>query len=218
MWLTATAFSSMVNRWLVPKLEGEESSEGYEHLYLARLTSLHLFEVATFLRQTDRFPEVEAFVTGLDAEAQDAYRALLAIGKGASGEFADQVEHARNNFSHYGTLLPDEAVAHENLRQAIKAHADEGTIGKILDTTPPITGFRALFADDIAAELTFPGGDKAETETFVEQVSEHTALFVLFARQRCRPTRLSFLKRPGKTGLGTRVEADQAGMRSSAGT
>lgn len=43
-------------------------------------------------------------------------------------------------------------------------------------------GFRALFADDIAAELTFPGGDKAETETFVGQVSKHIALFLVFAR------------------------------------
>lgn len=185
-WIVACSMALndlfLVNRWLVPKLKEEEASEGYEHLYLARLASLHLFEAATFLRQTDRFPEIQAFVTQLDSEAQDAYQALLAIGKGAVGEFADQVEHARNHFSHYGRLLSDEAAAYEHLRQAIKAHADEGAIGQILDTTPPITGFRALFADDIAAELTFPGGDKSETEKFVEQVSEHIALFLVFAR------------------------------------
>lgn len=185
-WIVACSMALndffLVNRWLVPKLEGEEASEGYEHLYLARLASLHLFEAATFLRQADRFPEIQAFVAQLDLEAQDAYQALLAIGKRAVGEFADQVEHARNHFSHYGRLLPDEAAAYEHLRQAINAHADEGTIGQILDTTPPIIGFRALFADDIAAELTFPGGDKAETEKFVEQISEHINLFLVFAR------------------------------------
>lgn len=185
-WIVACSMALndlfLINRWLVPKLKDEEASEGYEHLYLARLASLHLFEAATFLRQADRFPEIQEFVSRFDPEAQAAYQALLAIGKGASGKFADQIEHARNHFSHYGRLLPDEAAAYEHLRQAIKAHADEGSIGQILDTTPPITGFRALFADDIAAELTFPGGDKSETESFVEQISEHIALFLVFAR------------------------------------
>lgn len=172
----------LVNRWLIPRLEGKEPSDGYEQLYLARLASLHLFEISTFLRQANRFPEVHEFVGQLEPETQNAYRALLNIAKGASGEFANQVEHARNYFSHYAELLPDDAAVHEHLRQAIKVHADEGSVGQILDTTPPITGFRALFADDIAAELTFPDSDKEELEKFVGELSEHIAQFLIFVR------------------------------------
>jgi hypothetical protein len=172
----------LVNRWLVPRLEGEIESEGYEHLYLARLASAHLFEIATFLRKADRFEDIREFVADLGAEDRDAYGALLAIAKGEGGEFADQIERSRNNSTHYGELLPDEAAAYEALRQAIKAHAEDETVGKIRDTIPPITGFRALFADDIAVELTFPGGDEAALGEFVEGISTHIALALQFIR------------------------------------
>lgn len=50
------------------------------------------------------------------------------------------------------------------LRNALRAHANEGTIGRIRDRTPPLTEYRAMFADDIAAELTFPGDDSTSIE------------------------------------------------------
>lgn len=172
----------LVNRWLVPKLEGTVESDGYEHVYLARLAGAHLFEIATFLRKADRFEDIREFVAGLGEADQDAYRSLLGIAKGESGEFAEKIERSRNSSSHYGDLLPDEAGAYEQLRQAIKAHAEERTISQIRDKTPPISGFRALFADDIAVELTFPGGDETTLGEFVEQVSTHIALYLQFAR------------------------------------
>ncbi len=172
----------LVNRWLVPKLEGKVASEDYEHIYLARLAGAHLFEIATFLRKADRFEDIREFIAALDQPDQSAYRALLAIAKGENGEFAEQIERSRNNSSHYGDLLHDEAGAYEQLRQAIRTHAEEGTIGQIRDKTPPITGFRALFADDIAVELTFPGGDTTALGEFVQQISTHIALYLQFAR------------------------------------
>lgn len=171
----------LVNRWLVPRLKGEVESEGYEHLFLARLAGAELFEAATFLRKANRFEDIREFVGGLDQEAQDAYQALLKIAKGSSGDFAEYVKRARDNFSHYSELLPDEAEAGDELRRALKAHADEGTVGHIRDKTPPITGFRALFVDDVAVELAFPG-DEVDLPKFVEQLSEHIASYLLFAR------------------------------------
>jgi hypothetical protein len=170
------------NRWLVPRLEDEVESEGYEHLYLARLAASHLFEAATFLRKGDRLEDIRDFVAELDADAQAAYRALLAIAKGETGDFAEQIERARNNFSHYGDLLSDEAAGYENLRKAMQAHADDETVGQIRDKTPPITGYRAMFADDIVAELTFPGDNRAALKRFVGEIGEHIGLYLQFVR------------------------------------
>jgi hypothetical protein len=172
----------LVNRWLVPKLDGDVPSEGYEHLYLARRASADLFEAATFLRRGNRFEDIRKFVAKLDPGDQEAYKALLGIAKGQSGEFAAQIERSRNSTSHYGKLLPDESVTNDPLWQAIKAHADDETVGQIRDKTPPITGFRALFADDIAVELTFPGGEEATLGEFVKRISEHIALYLQFVR------------------------------------
>jgi hypothetical protein len=185
-WMTGCVMAQndlfLVNRWLVPRLKDKVDSEAYEHLYLARLAASHLFEAATFLRKADRFEEIRDFVGGLDEEAQTAYTALLAIAKGETGDYAEQVERARNNFSHYGELLSDEAAAYEHLRQAMQAHADEESVGQIRDKSPPITNYRALFADDIAAELTFPGDDKEALERFVEQTGTHIGLYLQFVR------------------------------------
>lgn len=185
-WMTGCVMAQndlfLVNRWLVPRLEGKVESEGYEHLYLARLAGSHLFEAANFLRKGDGFEDIRDFVAGLDPDDQAAYQALLAIAKGETDEFAEQIEWARNNFSHYGDLLADERAAYEDLRQAMQAHADDETVGQIRDKTPPIEEYRAMFADDIAAELTVPGGDRAETEQFVEQTGEHIGLYLQFVR------------------------------------
>lgn len=172
----------LVNRWLVPKLKEEVPSKGYEHLYLARLAATHLFEIARLLKKSDRFEDIGEFISTLDAGAQEAYRTLIALAQNPSKGFAAELKRTRNNFAHYAELLGDEAAVGEELRQALAAHAEEGTIGRIRDKTPPITGFRALFADDVAAELTFAGGEKEATGRFVGEVSEHIAHYLLFAR------------------------------------
>lgn len=58
----------------------------------------------------------------------------------------------------------------------------ERWVGRIRDRTPPVVGYRALFADDIAAEVAFPGDDQAATEKLIEQVSVHVTLFLQFMR------------------------------------
>lgn len=172
----------LVNRWLVPKLKDEVPSEGYEHLYLARLAATHLFEIARLLKKSDRFEDIREFIAVLDPEARDAYRALLALAENPSQGFAAELKRTRNNFAHYAELLDDDDAVGEELRRALTAHAEEGSVGRIRDLTPPITGFRALFADDVAAELTFPGGEREPTEQFIGKISEHIAIYLLFVR------------------------------------
>jgi hypothetical protein len=185
-WITGCSMAMndilLANRWLVPMLEDDGIGEPYERLYLARLGGSHLFEAANFLCRGDRFLPIRELVATLPDNAQAAYQALLLIGKGGQGEFASRIEDARNSFSHYGKLLPDDKAAYDPLYQALKAHGEDGTLGRILDTTPPITGFRALFADDVAAELTFSGDDKEATDNFVEQIGQHMALYLEFCR------------------------------------
>jgi hypothetical protein len=146
------------------------------------LAATHLFEIARLLKKSDRFEDIGEFISTLDAGAQEAYRTLIALAQNPSKGFAAELKRTRNNFAHYAELLGDEAAVGEELRQALAAHAEEGTIGRIRDKTPPITGFRALFADDVAAELTFAGGEKEATGRFVGEVSEHIAHYLLFAR------------------------------------
>lgn len=185
-WATICAMALndllLVNRWLVPRLQEEVPSEGYENIYLMRLAASHLFEIAVFLRAADRFPEVSDFVAGLDQEPREAYAALLALARGDHDPFAVSVKSARNSFSHYSELLSEEAAEHEQLRAALAAHTDEGTRSRIRDEVPPLSGFRALFADEVAVELTFPGGDREALGEFVAGISTHIAHFLLFVR------------------------------------
>jgi hypothetical protein len=179
-WLAACAMALndliLVNRWLLPKLEGQVPAEGYENVYLAKVAGSHLFEVATFLERSDHIEEVRQFVDGLDAEAQEAYRALKEIGKGGSGEFARQLARARHHSFHYSELLP-QVEDHEKLKRAMEGHAE--TIGEIRDEGKTIE-FRAAFADEIAVELIAPG-DTVDLREFVRQISEHIALYLKFA-------------------------------------
>jgi hypothetical protein len=191
-WMTVCAMALndllLINRWLVPRLQDEVPALPGETPYLGRLAAGHLFEAATFLRKSQkRHPEVRAFVAGLDEEVRDAYAELLEIGDGGHGELQRQLKHSRNKSFHYESLLTGPAEEQERLKQAMADHAeDEDTQGVarglIEDCPPPITGFRAVFADDIAVEMSLPKGTGEEFGPFLEGVSTHIAKFLIFAK------------------------------------
>jgi hypothetical protein len=192
-WMTVCAMAGndllLVNRWLIPKLKEEEPSEPYENVYLGRLAAAHLFETATFLVKSDRrLTVVRELVAGLGEEARDAYRQLLVIGDGGSGEFYDQLKHARNMFFHYQELLQPENEDYEHLKQSMAGHAaDEEELGiergRIEDIPPSITGFRSFFADDVAVEMMMPDDTETELPSFLRNVSEHIAAFMIFLKE-----------------------------------
>ena len=148
-------------------------------MYLSRLAAAHLFEIATFLNESDsRVPEVRSFIAKLDDEPREAYEALKAIKPGGDEPFAGQLKHARNHVFHYAELLPS-AVEYENLKKAMDAHAD--TISEIRDESPPIEGFRSLFADEIAAELSFPDDD-VDFYEYVPALATAISHYLTFAK------------------------------------
>ena len=191
-WMTVCAMALndllLVNRWLVPRLTGEEESVPHETFYLGRLAGAHLFEAATFLRKSDRqMADIREFAAGLDPEAQDAYAALRAVGDGGAGIFYEQLKHARNTTFHYQALVLGDGEAYESLKKAMEGHAEDEEEkdlerGEIRDFPPPITGFRATFADDIAVERMLPGDTEAELNEYIRQVSSHIACFLKFVR------------------------------------
>jgi hypothetical protein len=178
----------LVNRWLFPRLTEEILSEPHENFYLGRVAAAHLFEAATFLRKNDRrLTKVREFVTGLEEEPQAAYRDLLLIGDGGSGKFYKQLKHARNSFFHYPKLIVGEQEDHEPLKRAIEAHAQDEREqdierGEVRDIPPPLTGFRSVFADDIATEMMLPEDTESEFQPFIGNLAEHSGKLLIFVK------------------------------------
>lgn len=190
MTVTAMALNDLllIYRWVMPKLKEEEPAEPYEITYLGRLAAANLFEAATFLRKSDRrIPAVGQFVAGLAEEPRTAYARLMEIGDGGTGEFYDQLKHARNMVFHYQALIQGHGEDYEHLKLAMAGHAvdeEEQEIqrGRIEDIPPPITGFRSIFADDVATEMMLPGDTEVELEPFLGDVAEHVVMFMVFVK------------------------------------
>jgi hypothetical protein len=190
-WMTvcAMAFNDLlvVNALLIPRLEEKIASGPGEIFYLGRVAAAHLFEAATFLRKSDRIPAIKKFVADLGEEAQTAYNELLQIGDGGSGEFYEQLKHARNKSFHYQELFLGDNEEREPLKRAMAAHAaDEqdkpDKRSEISDLPPPITGFRADFAYDIASEMLLPENTETEFPPFTAATSNHIAKFAIFTK------------------------------------
>jgi hypothetical protein len=189
-WMTVCAMALndllLVNRWLVPRLEEKTPSDPSENFYLGRLAAAHLFEIAVFLKQSDRIPKVQKFVAGLNEEARADYEALIKLATDGSDEFQKQLKHARNTFFHYPRLIP-QAEDREHLKRAMAAHAQDEREqdiqrGVIRDIPPAITGFRSSFADDIATEMMLPDDTEQEFGPFIGNVSEHSGKFLKFVK------------------------------------
>lgn len=177
-WLTPCAMALndllYINRHLVPLLE--EDGPGFETTYLSRLAAGHLYEIAKFLHESEaRVQEILAFVAGLDEEVRDAYETVKAAGA-REVPFSDRLAHARNHAFHYAELVPN-APDHERLKRAMVAHA--GETGEIHDGGTLLNDFRALFADEIAVELAFPGD--LDYREFVETLSTTISAFLTFS-------------------------------------
>ena len=191
-WMTVCAMALndllVVNLLLVPRLEEKITAGPGEIFYLGRVGAGHLYEAATFLRKSDRIPAIKKFVAGLDSEeAQAAYKELRGIGDGGRGTFAKQLKHARNKSFHYQDLFLGDREEREPLKRAMAAHAaDEqekpDKRGEITDIPPPISGFRANFAYDIASEMLLPERTEAEYPSFVAATGDHIAKFAIFAK------------------------------------
>jgi hypothetical protein len=189
-WVTVCAMALndalLINRWLMPQLEDEVPSEPHEHFYLARVGAAHSYEAASFLRKYRRQPKIKEFIEGLEPEHQEQYEALLKIGKGSQGKFSKQLKAARDSFFHYPDLILGQEDR-EPLKRAMIGHAkdeEEQGIkrGEIRDFSPPIKGFRAGFADDIATEMMLPENTGEEFPEFISNVSKSLGQLLNFLK------------------------------------
>lgn len=189
-WATVCAMAMndalLVNRWLIPRLREEVPSEPHEHFYLGRVAAAHLYEAASFLRKYRRQPKIRKFIEDLEPEHQAEYQALLEIGKGGQRNFSAQLKAARDSFFHYPDLILGQEDR-EPLKRAMIGHAkdeEEQGIkrGEIRDIPPPLTGFRAGFADDIATEMMLPENTEEELPEFLSNVSNHLGKLMAFVR------------------------------------
>lgn len=185
-WMTVCAMALndllIVNALVIPRLEGKVPSEDGEPFYLGRVAAAHLFEAASFLRNSDRVQTIRGFVATLDEETQAAYQELVQIGRGGNGEFHRQLKHARDKSFHYQQLLLGDREEREPLKRAMAEHAkdeqEQGiTRGEIRDVPPAITGFRATFAYDIASEMLLPEDTEAEFPEFLGNVASFIGKF-----------------------------------------
>lgn len=191
-WMTVLAMALndllIVNALVMPRLEEKIPAEAGETFYLGRVAAAHLFEAATFLRKSDRIPAIKKFVAGLDdGEAEAAYRELIEIGEGGGGKFAMQLKHARNKSFHYQELFVGDHEDRERLKQALAGHAEDEREqgvgrGEIRDIPPAQTGFRAIFAYDVASEMMLPEDTATEHPGFLENVRLYINKFALVTK------------------------------------
>jgi hypothetical protein len=178
-WLTACCMAAndlvYLNQQLFPRLQGDDAP-AFENLYLSRLVASHLYEVAKFLIQAERRygADLQPFLDRLPASARSDYEAVKAIGPGGQNPLAEPLERLRNHFFHYAELIP-QAPQYEQLARALDAHASSTSAIRWGDH---LIDFRADFADDIAAELSFPGD--TGVHDFVAGFAEATPAYVRF--------------------------------------
>lgn len=178
----------LVNRWLIEGLEQETPSQ---NAYLGRLVSAHLFELGTFLKRTDKdhLPEIRDFLASLEPKPRESLEMLKAIGEGGTSEFALQLKQARDKIFHYQHLVVGDGEEHDPVKNALrglaKKEAKEGKgLGEIEDSAPPITGFRAKFADDVAINISFPvdiDDDEEDGElmaAYLDELLRHVLAFM----------------------------------------
>lgn len=173
----------LVYQWLEDGLKKETSSQ---NAYLSRLLSAHLFELGTFLKQTDKphLPEVQKFLADLAPEFQSSLEMLKAIGEGGTSEFALQLKRVRNKIFHYELRVVGDGEGRDPVKNALRRLAqkeakEERPLGAI--EVSVATGFRAKFADDVALNISFSGDvddDEEAASTYAKNLLKHVRGFM----------------------------------------
>jgi len=123
-------------------------------LMLARQEAAGCFEATKFVADSrKRFPEIETFVKGLGADAQQYIAAVEATVDKNSPEYQAWLEDHRNVTSHYPELVRERYVAgKEEIANALKRTAKKNVRGTVTvgDTDRTL---RFHYADEVAVHL-----------------------------------------------------------------
>lgn len=160
-----------------------KSEQPFEHIYFFNLASSHLYEAAEILRQAHReWEEVRTFVAELDQERQDEFARVTALAAQNADWPGARLKEIRNSFFHY--LRLDRGASDAGrlpLTGGLEAAADlEGVL--VSDPRGPLSGIRALFADEVAIKTLTADFDEGEFERLIEALANLQADLSRFAQ------------------------------------
>lgn len=140
-------------------VRANEDSDG-TNLHWARVTAGHLYEIATFLRQTSSLDEVKDFVTRLPPKADADRRALL------DSTFLKRVLVTDRSLTfHYPSVHADDpAHGGSQLKRALEAARNQRTELLVEFDEGKPTGYRYRFADVVAADALVPRGPSSRPD------------------------------------------------------
>lgn len=168
-----TVLAMIVNDWhRVMALMPTESTQDPEtigvRLMLARQEAAACFEVMKFINDSRRhFPEIESFVKGLGADAQEQLARLEAATDRRSPDYQEWLKGHRDVTSHYPELVREKhAAAEEEIANAMKQAEDEGGTVTVGETDRTL---RFHYADAVAVGL-LP--NVVENPTLISKLSE----------------------------------------------
>ena len=165
-----TVVAIMSNDWLrlesqILKVDRTDPDEGGIRVMSFRQQAALYHEAASFITDARRmWPEVAAFIDGLDDEArQHCERVIGGIDSRSKWYLGDWVEDHRNVTFHYPKMHPDKAAAgQDEITNALtKAASSDGTITQ----GETATSVRFRFADEVVVQW-LPDLD-AEAESLI---------------------------------------------------
>lgn len=159
------------------------SEKPYEHIYFFNLASSHLYEAAeTFWQAHREWQEVRDFVAALEADRRGEFDRIIALAAPDAAWPGNRLKLIRNSFFHY--LRLDRAAA--DAGQLPLAHGLEAasTLEGILVIEPgaPLSGIRALFADEVAIKTVTADYEEGELERLVAALANYQADLNRFAQ------------------------------------
>jgi hypothetical protein len=160
-----------------------QSEKPYENIYFFNLATSHLYEAAETLRQAHReWDEVRVFVATLDEERRVEFDRITALAAPDAEWPGNRLKGIRNSFFHY--LRLDRAAADAGqlpLAHGLEAAAEvEGLI--VIEPGAPLSGIRALFADEVAIKTVTDDYEDDELERLAAALANYQADLNRFAQ------------------------------------
>lgn len=130
----------------------DPDGRGIRLLLLRQQAASYVEAVDWILDSRKRFSAINKYIDGLDAEAAEHYKQLMAGCDPQSPGYMDWLTAHRNVTAHFPKLHPD-AFAHgdEEIANALRDAADQR--GAVSVARPTEAGVRFDFADEIAVQL-----------------------------------------------------------------
>jgi hypothetical protein len=122
-WLVTVSLALRDLIWANTKMDEAADEAADDRTQYFRMTCLHLWEIAKFLQEThDAWPEVEAFVDGLPAEARQHLADLRAAvnTEAELGGVGVEAVQIRDFLAHYGQARHPLRPSQERSRHAVE--------------------------------------------------------------------------------------------------